>query len=124
MIGGAIGLGAAKTIGAALYWADVTDRRVVFLHSLILLGLPYLGLVMGGIFVGFFTATEGAAMGAFGAMIFAMVRFRKSKGAVADTKLFHASRAQGLEDWIDPIDQHRITRGARPSGRATGPRPR
>ena len=47
MIGGAIGLGAAKTIGAALYWADVNDTRVVFLHSLILLGLPYLGLVMG-----------------------------------------------------------------------------
>jgi uncharacterized protein YacL len=47
LVGGAIGLGAAKTIGAALYWADVNDHRVVFLHSLILLGLPYLGLVMG-----------------------------------------------------------------------------
>jgi uncharacterized protein YacL len=47
LIGGAIGLGAAKTIGAALYWADVSDNRVVFLHSVILLGLPYLGLVMG-----------------------------------------------------------------------------
>ncbi len=47
LLGGAIGLGAAKTIGAALYWADVNDRRVVFLHSLILLGLPYIGLVMG-----------------------------------------------------------------------------
>ena len=47
LLGGAIGLGAAKTIGAALYWADVNDHRVVFLHSLILLGLPYLGLVMG-----------------------------------------------------------------------------
>jgi uncharacterized protein YacL len=47
LLGGTIGLGAAKTIGAALYWADVNDRRVVFLHSLILLGLPYLGLVMG-----------------------------------------------------------------------------
>src|SRR6476661_11095753 len=47
LLGGAVGLGAAKTIGAALYWADVNDRRVVFLHSLILLGLPYIGLVMG-----------------------------------------------------------------------------
>src|SRR5258705_1407219 len=47
LLGGAVGLGAAKTIGAALYWADVNDHRVVFLHSLILLGLPYLGLVMG-----------------------------------------------------------------------------
>ena len=47
LLGGAIGLVAAKTIGAALYWANLGDSRVVFLHSLILLGLPYLGLVMG-----------------------------------------------------------------------------
>ena len=47
LLGGAVGLGAAKTIGAALYWADVNDHRVVFLHSLILLGLPYIGLVIG-----------------------------------------------------------------------------
>ena len=37
LIGGAIGLAAAKTIGAALYWANLGDGRVVFLHSLILL---------------------------------------------------------------------------------------
>ena len=37
LIGGAIGLGLAKTIGAALFWADATDHRVVFLHSFILL---------------------------------------------------------------------------------------
>jgi C4-dicarboxylate transporter, DctM subunit len=30
--------------------------------------------VMGGIYVGFFTATEGAAMGAFGALVFALWR--------------------------------------------------
>jgi uncharacterized protein YacL len=48
LIGGAIGLGAAKTIGAALYWANLSDGRVVFLHSIILLALPYLGLVIGG----------------------------------------------------------------------------
>ncbi len=48
LLGGAIGLGAAKTIGAALYWADLSDGRVVFLHSVILLALPYLGLVIGG----------------------------------------------------------------------------
>jgi uncharacterized protein YacL len=47
LIGGAIGLGLAKTIGAALFWADTTDRRVVFLHSFILLVFPYLGIVMG-----------------------------------------------------------------------------
>jgi uncharacterized protein YacL len=47
LIGGAIGLGLAKTIGAALFWADTADRRVVFLHSFILLVFPYLGIVMG-----------------------------------------------------------------------------
>jgi len=48
LLGGAIGLLAAKTIGAALYWANLGDGRVVFLHSVILLALPYLGLVIGG----------------------------------------------------------------------------
>ena len=47
LLGGAIGLAAAKTIGGAMYWANIGDGRVVFLHSLILLGLPYIGLVMG-----------------------------------------------------------------------------
>ena len=47
LIGGAIGLGLAKTIGAALFWADAADNRIVFLHSFILLVFPYLGLVMG-----------------------------------------------------------------------------
>jgi len=47
MLGGAVGLGAAKVLGDALYWANLDDGRVVFLHSLILLALPYLGLVMG-----------------------------------------------------------------------------
>jgi uncharacterized protein YacL len=47
LIGGAIGLGLAKTIGAALFWADTGDRRIVFLHSFILLVFPYLGIAMG-----------------------------------------------------------------------------
>jgi len=47
LIGGAIGLGLSKTIGAALFWADTSDNRIVFLHSFILLVFPYLGLVMG-----------------------------------------------------------------------------
>jgi len=47
LIGGAVGLVAAKTIGAALYWANLGNERVVFLHSVILLALPYLGLVIG-----------------------------------------------------------------------------
>ncbi len=47
VIGGAIGLGLAKTIGAALFWADTSDPRIKFLHTFILLVFPYLGLVMG-----------------------------------------------------------------------------
>ena len=47
LLGGAVGLMIAKTIGAALFWANTGDRRVVFLHALILLILPYIGLVLG-----------------------------------------------------------------------------
>ena len=47
LIGGAIGLGLAKTIGAALYWANTEDARVRFLHFFVLLVFPYLGIVMG-----------------------------------------------------------------------------
>jgi len=47
LIGGAIGLFLAKTIGAALVWADTADNRVRFLHSIVLLVFPYLGIVMG-----------------------------------------------------------------------------
>ncbi len=47
LIGGAIGLGLSKTIGAALFWADTSNSRIVFLHSFILLVFPYLGIVMG-----------------------------------------------------------------------------
>jgi uncharacterized protein YacL len=46
--GGAAGLLAARMIGAALFWANTADPRVVFLHSLVLLVLPYIGLVLGG----------------------------------------------------------------------------
>jgi uncharacterized protein YacL len=47
LIGGILGLLLARSIGAALYWADAGDRRVVFLHSVVLLALPYLGVVLG-----------------------------------------------------------------------------
>jgi uncharacterized protein YacL len=47
LIGGAIGLAIAKMIGGALYWANLGSGRVVFLHSVILLALPYLGMVLG-----------------------------------------------------------------------------
>ncbi|MGI8672534.1 MAG: hypothetical protein ACR2LU_07985, partial [Luteitalea sp.] len=48
VIGGTIGLTIAKTIATTLFWADTTDSRVAFLHTVTLLTLPYLGLVVGG----------------------------------------------------------------------------
>jgi uncharacterized protein YacL len=48
LIGGALGLAIAKGIGAAVFWADPGDGRVAFLHTFVLLLLPYLGLVIGG----------------------------------------------------------------------------
>jgi uncharacterized protein YacL len=47
LLGGAIGLGLAKAIGAALFWADAGDRRIQFLDTVLLLMLPYLGAVIG-----------------------------------------------------------------------------
>src|SRR5262245_231570 len=48
LIGCAVGLAIARAISAGLFWADTGDRRVAFLHSSILIVLPYLGLVVGG----------------------------------------------------------------------------
>jgi uncharacterized protein YacL len=48
LIGGTIGLLVARMIGLGLFWADAGDRRVAFLHSFVLIALPYLGLVLGG----------------------------------------------------------------------------
>src|SRR5688500_3196606 len=47
-IGGAAGLLLAKGISAAMFWVDHGDQRVAFLHSFILLVLPYLALVIAG----------------------------------------------------------------------------
>jgi uncharacterized protein YacL len=47
LIGCFIGLGIAHLITSGLFWADNGDRRVEFLHSFVLIVLPYLGLVMG-----------------------------------------------------------------------------
>ncbi len=47
IVGGAIGLGLARGIGAALFWTSATDRRVVFLYVILLIVLPYVGLVLG-----------------------------------------------------------------------------
>src|SRR5258708_27933739 len=48
LVGCSIGLGLARAIGAGLFWANVGDPRVAFMHTLILLVLPYLGLVICG----------------------------------------------------------------------------
>jgi len=48
LVGCAIGLALARAVGSGLFWANASDRRVEFLHALILLVLPYLGLVVGG----------------------------------------------------------------------------
>src|SRR3954469_3484522 len=47
LIGCAVGLGIAHLITSGLFWADNGDRRVEFLHSFVLIVLPYLGLVLG-----------------------------------------------------------------------------
>jgi uncharacterized protein YacL len=47
IVGGAAGLLIARLIGDAHFWANAANPRVVFLHTLILLVLPYVGLVIG-----------------------------------------------------------------------------
>src|SRR2546428_675680 len=48
LLGGLIGffvaLTIAKTISTALFWADTTNPLVQFMHGLIIVVLPYLGL--------------------------------------------------------------------------------
>ena len=39
--------GIAQTIGSALFWADTSNTKVQFLHGLIIVVLPYLGLMLG-----------------------------------------------------------------------------
>jgi uncharacterized protein YacL len=48
LLGCAFGLGLARAIEAGLDWTDANDQRVAFLHSVLLIALPYLGLVIGG----------------------------------------------------------------------------
>jgi uncharacterized protein YacL len=47
LIGCAIGLGIARAVEAGLFWADSGDKQVEFLHSFMLIVLPYLGLAIG-----------------------------------------------------------------------------
>ncbi|HKC30784.1 MAG TPA: TRAP transporter large permease subunit, partial [Burkholderiales bacterium] len=75
---GVVVIGVAK-----LGWLDADDAAVIGAFIVFGLALVYKGvtsvialftLVMGGIYGGVFTAIEGAAIGAFGAMIFAIAR--------------------------------------------------
>jgi len=47
VLGGTVGLIAARTAGAALYWADGDVAGVSFIQTMLLLALPYVGLVVG-----------------------------------------------------------------------------
>jgi uncharacterized protein YacL len=47
LLGFSVGLATARAIGSSIFWADTSDTRVQFFHSLVILILPYLGLVMG-----------------------------------------------------------------------------
>lgn len=47
LLGFSVGLATARAIGSSLFWANTSDTRVQFFHSLVILILPYLGLVMG-----------------------------------------------------------------------------
>jgi uncharacterized protein YacL len=47
LLGFGIGLTIARALGSALFWADTSSTKVRFLHGLIILVLPYLGLVLG-----------------------------------------------------------------------------
>ncbi|HET9371907.1 MAG TPA: PIN domain-containing protein [Vicinamibacterales bacterium] len=47
LIGFGVGLTIARMIGSSLFWANTSNTRVQFLHGLIIIVLPYLGLVLG-----------------------------------------------------------------------------
>jgi uncharacterized protein YacL len=48
LLGAFVGLALAHAIEAGLFWTDAGDRRVEFLHSFLIIVLPYLGLMLGG----------------------------------------------------------------------------
>ncbi|MFN8065783.1 MAG: hypothetical protein U0P82_13390 [Vicinamibacterales bacterium] len=47
LLGCVVGLAIARAIEGGLFFADSTDRKVEFLHSFLVIVLPYLGLVLG-----------------------------------------------------------------------------
>ena len=76
-------LGIALLAAAKLRWLEADDAGVIGAITVFALSFVFKGvssvialfvLVMGGIYGGIFTATEGAGVGAFGAMVFAVAR--------------------------------------------------
>ena len=76
-------VGVAVIASAHLGWLESDDAAVLGAFAVFGLSLIYKGvtsvialfvLVMGGIYGGVFTAVEGAGVGAFGAMVFALAR--------------------------------------------------
>jgi len=76
-------VGAAVIVAVQLGWLPSDDAAVLAALAVFGLSLIYKGvtsvvalfvLVMGGIYGGVFTAVEGAGVGAFGAMVFALAR--------------------------------------------------
>ena len=47
LIGSGIGLAIANSVHTAMSWADTSNTKVRFLHMLIMVVLPYLGVVLG-----------------------------------------------------------------------------
>jgi len=47
LLGGGIGLAIASLISRTLFWANAQNTKVQYLHGLIIIVLPYLGLVLG-----------------------------------------------------------------------------
>jgi TRAP-type C4-dicarboxylate transport system permease large subunit len=82
-IGWFAGVGALLLAAARLGWVEGDDAAVIGAFAVFGLAMVYKGvtsvialfvLVMGGIYGGVFTAVEGAAVGAVGAMVFAIAR--------------------------------------------------
>ena len=82
-LGWFVALGIALLLAVQLGWLEGDQAGVLGAIAVFALSLIYKGvtsvialftLVMGGIYGGVFTATEGAGVGAFGALVFALAR--------------------------------------------------
>ena len=82
-VGWFVTLAVALVLSVRLNWLEGDDAAVIGAFAVFGLSLVYKGvtsvialftLVMGGIYGGIFTATEGAGVGAMGALVFALAR--------------------------------------------------